>query len=200
MFLLISGRKDYLINEKSITQFKLNLSQTDWNDILCKNKNVNEIYTEFADRMQSLLNKTIPKKRVKIKNNKKKPYLTVGLKKSCEHKRLLKIFIEKTDNEFLKSHYKRYEKILKKCVKLSKKHNHIKEMKRSQNKCKTMWNIIKNNFKPDYKCHNKNVTLRYDDNKTTSAPSAVANIFNALRSANRCQTTRQIHAQSLNHQ
>jgi hypothetical protein len=67
-------------------------------------------------------NMCIPIKLFKNKeNNKKTTWLTNGIKKSCKNKRLLKTLASQTKDKIIRNHYKLYAKILKKCIKQSKK-------------------------------------------------------------------------------
>lgn len=129
-------------NATNINKFKLELTTVNWNDIITKNKDIDQNYNAFNNKLQTILNKTIPKQKVKQKKNCKKYWLTKGIKLSCKNKRLLKILTIKINNPIINKYYKNYEKILKLTVNKAKKLHYINKIKMSQNKTKTMWNII----------------------------------------------------------
>lgn len=166
-----------IFNDRNIEKFKNGLSQVDFISLISENHNIDKNYNDFANVLQTLLAAHIPKKRINIKQNKRNTYLTNGLKRSCQHKRLLKIIVDQNKNIILKKHYKIYEKTLKKCVNQAKKINNIKLMKSAQNKSKTMWKIIKNSNTPSQTIYNKNFSLNYQNN-ITNCPSTIANVFN----------------------
>lgn len=85
-----------------------------------QDRNVNENFNCFNGSLQKILNHCIPKKKLKINLNPRKSWLTVGIKKSCQHKSLLKILTSQSGSEILNTHYKTYEKLLKKTIYKSK--------------------------------------------------------------------------------
>jgi exonuclease III len=125
-------------NQRTHIAFKQALTNLDWNRIIA-NDNSNDNYAAFALTLRNVLNVEIPLKRLVFKNNHKTLWLTKGLKKSCLHKRLLRVHArEAKGNPILKHHYKLYSKTLKKSVNLSKKLTYINIMKKSKNKTVTM--------------------------------------------------------------
>jgi hypothetical protein len=124
-----------------------------------------------------LLNKCIPKKRIKIKNNTNKPWLTTGLKISCKHKRLLRILNTNVDDPILKNNYKQYEKTLKKAIIISKKQQNIHKMKKSNNTVKEMWKIVKEHTNKQNTKEKKNLKLHVG-NTYTENPREISNKFN----------------------
>lgn len=103
--------------------------------------------------------------------------VTVGIRKSCYNKRLLKFHVTRSNNEILRTYYKNYEKTLKKVVTTSKKIHYINKIKQSQNKIKTMWHIVRERTnKVNIKI--KSIIKLSKYNKITSEPKEVADIFN----------------------
>ena len=73
----------------------------------------------------------------------KQGWLTKGIKISCQHKRDLYMLCKDTNNSKIKNYYKTYWKVLSKVIKTAKRHHFNNLIKRSKNKTKTMWNIVK---------------------------------------------------------
>lgn len=166
-----------IFNYKNMNLFKAELQKVNWNDVITEDKNVDENYNSFNDLLQKILNNCIPKKSLKINRNPRKAWLTTGIKKSCQHKRLLKILTSQSDSEILSTHYKQYEKLLKKTIYKSKKLQYIRQMKSSKNLTKTMWQIIKQRTNKVSKTCRQNIKLKI--NKVlVEDPITVSNEFN----------------------
>ncbi|KAI5637042.1 endonuclease-reverse transcriptase domain-containing protein [Phthorimaea operculella] len=166
-----------LYNTINIEKFKTDLQNIQWGTIILPTNSLNENYSNFNETLMEVLNKNIPKRKIKVKTRGKKYWLTTGIKKSCYHKRMLKIISQKTKDKVLRNHYKLYAGILKKAIYTSKKQFYINRMKNSKNKMKTAWNIINERTnKKKGKAH-KNITLVIN-NSSTSKPDIVANSFN----------------------
>lgn len=165
-----------VFNEKNLDLFKQQLQLVNWSEIIVNNKNVNENYLAFHSRLTEILHLSIPIKKVKI-NNKRKSWLTPGIKKSCLNKRLLRILTLHSNDLTLRNHYKTYEKILKKVVIASKKLNYIKKMNKAKNKVKSMWQIIKERTNKTARKIKRNISLK-TNNVTITKPVSIANTFN----------------------
>ena len=72
-----------------------------------------------------------------------KPWITLGIKTSCQHKRKLYLISRNSDNLKLKAHYKAYCLILAKVIKAAKQLYYNSKIAKSNNKLKTTWDIIK---------------------------------------------------------
>lgn len=131
-----------LFTDKNINKYKSKVQNINWLNILNPHKNINQNYNSFHDTLINALNQCIPKRAIKLKQTKNKHWLTKGIRCSCKNKRLLKILFIKSNNQILKEYNKKYDKILKKVVNTSKKLQYAKRMNSSNNKIKTMWQII----------------------------------------------------------
>jgi hypothetical protein len=90
----------------------------------------------------------------------------------------LKILVNQSQNKILIEHHRKYAKMLKKCVRNSKKNNFIRQMSTSTNKTKTMRNIIKETTNKKENCRpGKNHKLNIN-NVIVESPNIVANSFN----------------------
>ncbi|KAF9811204.1 hypothetical protein SFRURICE_002573 [Spodoptera frugiperda] len=131
----------------------------------------------FHDTLTNILNKSIPIRRIKIKNTHKKYWLTKSIKISCKNKRLLKTLKIKANNPIITNYYRKYEKILKQIVTTAKKIQYINKINKSNNKVKTMWSIINERTNKTFKKERTNLRLQVN-NKIISEPKQIANIFN----------------------
>ena len=66
----------------------------------------------------------------------------LGIKTSCRHKRELQFTCRNSNNGKLKRHYQVYRKVLSNVIKESKRIYYDKKIQKSNNKCKTTWDII----------------------------------------------------------
>ncbi|KAF9824854.1 hypothetical protein SFRURICE_018272, partial [Spodoptera frugiperda] len=165
-------------NDDNILKFKSMLKTVNWNNIMPKDQNMNENYKAFHDTLTNILNKSIPIRRIKIKNTYKKYWLTKSIKISCKNKRLLKTLKIKANNPIITNYYRKYEKILKQIVTTAKKIQYINKINKSNNKVKTMWSIINERTNKTFKKERTNLKEVQVNNKIISEPKQIANIFN----------------------
>jgi len=104
-----------------------------------------------------------------------KPWITKGIKTSCQHKRELYLISRDSDNSKLKAHYKSYCLILSKVIKAAKLY-YSSKISKCNNKIKTTWGIIQ---MVTCKNHTNNGTqlINIDGNLITNQQS-IANSFN----------------------
>ncbi|KAI5640908.1 endonuclease-reverse transcriptase domain-containing protein [Phthorimaea operculella] len=184
-----------IFNHKNLEYFKTQLQKIDWNTCLSTENSVNENYNLFEKTLITLLDKCIPKVRIKLQFKKKLSWLTKGLRTSCKNKRLLRCLITRTNDKTLKKHYKLFTKILKTSIKKSKIISYTKVMSKSTNKTKSMWSIINEttNKKPNIR-PKENIIIRTDDRKILSCPISIANSFNdhfvSIGDGDRCAISR----------
>lgn len=113
-------------NEKNMRNFRDAIAKINWNEIININSDVNENYNQFENKLKYVLDHHIPLQTFKI-TDKAKQWMTKGLKISCRHKRMLQILTNESKSKILKTYTKKYQKILKKCVKYYKKINNAKK-------------------------------------------------------------------------
>lgn len=166
-----------LMNAENVTKFKKQLKEINWIECIKPNNNIQQNYKNFIEKVTIILNRCIPKNRVKLRTKFKKHWLTVGIRASCKHKRLLKILINKSNNTLLNNHYKAYEKLLKRTIITSKKLNYVRKLNMSENKVKTMWSIINERTNKKPKKDKENIKLQIDNNLVTE-PKEIVNSFN----------------------
>jgi hypothetical protein len=106
------------INDQSIMEFQLQLSYENWEDIF-KEDEVNTSFNKFLYIYLRIFNSSFVKKR-KNSNTIYKPWLTKGIKISCNRKTELYLKVRESNEIECKLHYKHYCKILSKVVKEAK--------------------------------------------------------------------------------
>lgn len=166
-----------VFSNKNMMSFQIKLKEINWNKSLDIANSMNENYEIFNSIIQEILNQTIPIQKIKIRKKQQKNWLTTGLKKSCAHKRALKIILNETNNPTIRKYYDAYSKTLKKAIKKSKKLQYIKQMKKTDNKTKTMWKIINEQTRKTGKKRIKNLQLQIN-NEIIDCPEKISNVFN----------------------
>lgn len=179
---------------KRIICMKNSLKEIDWTTITKNSTDINTNYTTFHLILQNLLNKHIPKEYIKIRDKPIKGWLTKSLKISCKHKRVLRTLLNESNCNILRNYYKQYSKILKRSIKISKKLEYTKQMRKSDNKYKTMWKII-NTKTGKISCKSyKNIKLKIND-EIIECPKTICEIFSETFS----NTNKNINANTHHH-
>jgi hypothetical protein len=107
------------INDQSMLEFQLLLSHKNWKEIFME-VDANISFNKFLNIYLRIFHSCFIKKR-KISNTLSKPWLTKGIKISCNQKRELYLMARDNNEIELKLYYKCYCKILSKVVKEAKK-------------------------------------------------------------------------------
>jgi hypothetical protein len=102
--------------------------------------------------------------------------MTKGLKISINHKRDLYMKCKYSNDQGLKNHYKIYCKILSKLITLAKHLQYSKQISNSNNKPKTLWNII--NLEIGKSRRIEQISSLYSGEQTIRDPLTIANEFN----------------------
>jgi len=124
------------INETTIAQFKLHLSDENWLDTFSE-KDMDSSFNNFLNVYLRHYYHSFPLKKY-YNNYTKQGWLTKGIKMSCQHKRELYTLCKNTNNFKIINYYKTYCKILSKVIKTAKRHHINNLIKCSKNKTKTM--------------------------------------------------------------
>ena len=107
------------IDSKSISNFLLQLSYEQWNDVFGNNK-VSEIFNNFLNTYLRCFYSNFTKIVIKTQHNYKN-WITTGIKTSCKRKRENLSLCRLTNDPKLKNYYKRYCKLLSKVILAAKK-------------------------------------------------------------------------------
>jgi len=128
-------------NKFSISQFAVNLSYENWDNVFIE-EDVYTVFSNFLNTYLRIFNSSFPLQKIYSTHN-SKPWITTGIKTSCQHKREIYLVSRDSNNSKLKAHYKSYCLILSKVIKAAKQLYYNKKMSKSNNKIKTTWYIIK---------------------------------------------------------
>jgi len=132
------------------------------------------VYNTFVSYLR-IFNSTFPLQKVySTRNN--KPWITTGIKTSCQHKRELYFISRECNNSKLKAHYKYYCLILSRVIKTAKQLYYNNKISKSNNKIKTTWDIIKMETCKNHT--NKGTQLINIDENLITNQQLIANSFN----------------------
>jgi len=102
------------------------------------------MFNSFLNIYLRIFYSSFPWKKVISRNNKdNKNWITIGIKISCRHKKELYLTCRNSNNLELKRHYQVYCKILANVIEEAKRKYYDKKIQKSSNKCKAIWDIIK---------------------------------------------------------
>lgn len=110
------------------------------------NRNINIQFLEFSNICSSSFENCFPLKKVKVKQ---KSWLSKGIRQSSKNKRLLLSLLSNIKplylqgKEIIECHIKNYCKIYNKVIKKAKQITYENKIKNSDNKIKSIWNIVK---------------------------------------------------------
>jgi hypothetical protein len=128
------------IDTYSILDFRYKLSFEAWNSIFDSN-DVNSMFNSFLNIYLRIFYFSFPLKKVSTKTN-SHDWITSGIRTSCKRKRDLFLFCRNSNDAKLENYYKTYFKILSNVIKEAKKYHFNRLIENSDNKMKTMWDIV----------------------------------------------------------
>lgn len=166
-------KRDYSL--ENIIKFRGYLKSISWNNVFDED-DFNRAFSEFHDLFCLLYKLCFPEIKIKINKNTGINWISKGLRQSCKTNRKLRYNYYKNKSDHNKIKYNKYSKLLKKCLVFARKNTNNKILSRSNNVCKTSWNIIKNETSQPTK--QQNIKMISHLNKTYSDPTDIANIFN----------------------
>ena len=126
----------------SISQFAINLSYEKWDNIFIE-ENVNIVFNNFHNIYLRIFNSSFPLEKIYSTQN-NKPWLTIRIKTSCQHKRELYLISRDSINSKLKAHYKSYCLILSTVIKAAKQLYCNNKISKSNSKIKNYLGYYKN--------------------------------------------------------
>ncbi len=166
------------LNTNNISALGVELSQTNWNDVLQSNS-ANESYNCFITKFTDLYNKHLPLVKTKINKRKEaKPWITTGIIKSIKTRnKLYKQFL-KHPNETNKNKYVNHRNKLTHIIRISCKQYYLNKFNSYKNDIKNTWNIINNVLGKNKK--DPLPTHFNDNNIKISNPRTIAVKFNSF--------------------
>ena len=145
------------------------LSYENWEEVFLED-NVNIIFNNFLNTYLRIFNASFPVVKSK-ESTKSNPWLTTGIRISCTTKRNLYATYRNSMDPNFKAYYKKYCKILSSVIRAAKKMHFDSLIRKSTNKIKTTWNIVKS-LTNNKTTTNKTNTRDFNNNQKT------ANAFN----------------------
>lgn len=115
------------------------LSQQDWSQVY-EEELVNVAFEFFHTTLCKLIKSTFPLTKIDINKHRLNNWITKGIRTSCKTKR--NKFLMYKNGDITKEDYMKYANILKHVIKRAKKLEHERQIIRSNNKTKTIWNTI----------------------------------------------------------
>jgi hypothetical protein len=143
----------------STRSFTEDLSHENWDEIFL-DEDVDKIFNKFLDTYLKVFNANFPIV-IRKKSIKSNPWITSGIRISCNIKRNLYVSYINSKDPTHKAQYKDYCKILSSVIRAAKKMYFDSLIQQSTNKVKTTWNIVKS-------LNNKNNTNKNITNDTTN--------------------------------
>jgi len=163
------------INKYTISDFIDKLSCESWDSIF-DSEDVNAMFNSFLNIYLRIFYSSFPLQKVTNCNNNDNNWITLGIKTSRRHKRDLYLISRNSNDEKLKRHYQAYCKILLKVIKEAKKLYYDTKIKKSNNKCRATWEIIKTLTNNHYS--HTDIQELMIDNKHLKDQQDIADAFN----------------------
>lgn len=163
--------------DNNLDIFNKYISQISFTNVY-EQKDVNSAYDAFLEIFKLVYDLCFPLERVKMTSKLKPNWVTKGIKISSISKRRLhkKLQVNRNDNNIIE--YKRYKTKLKRIITCSKRQSNLKYIKKSTNKAKAVWGLIrlhtsqKRKFKESIQC------LK-DNNNEITTPQEIVNFLNS---------------------
>ncbi|PNF20902.1 hypothetical protein B7P43_G11183 [Cryptotermes secundus] len=100
------------------------------------------MYNSFLSSFLRIFYSSFPLKVLSTRTN-SNLWITPGISNSCKHKRDLYLIYRSSNDEAFKRYYRQYCKILKNVIREAKKKHYSRQISKSSNKIRTIWNITK---------------------------------------------------------
>lgn len=164
--------RDY--SKDNIQKFKMCIGNLTFSELY----NLNDpdlAYNYFLQEFRLFYNLCFPLKQIKIKVTNKPKWISKGLKTCSKRKRALLWKYRKSPTSTNKFNYKKYAKLFKKIINLTKRAQNIYKIKTSDNKSKTTWQIIQ---KARLNIPTQSISKIKVGNEHISNPQQIAEAFN----------------------
>ena len=165
-----------MMNETNRKKFIDSVASADWSNIFESN-DAQESFTKLHTKLLFFYEQAFPKKRVKIRYNNKKPWLTDGLRKSIKMKNKLYVKSKRCPSAQNTSYYKNYRNKLCRLLRKAEKRHYNELIERNKNNLKMTWNIIKEiiNKRKKQNCQTK---FKLSNNQIISDKTMISEKFN----------------------
>ena len=164
------------INDENLNKFSSKLQNTDWN---IEDTDVNIMYNTFDKKFSTFYNETMPikMKRIKLYQNKYKPWITHSIIISAKKKnRLYREYLTKKTSES-KLKYSRYRNKFTSIIRVAEKAYYANRFEALKANIKETWNLINSIIKCNL-AKKPNVTEIQVNNHILKEPKEIADKFN----------------------
>lgn len=160
---------------ENIEKFKNCLSSLSFSEVYL-DTDMNKAFNKFYELFCLFYELCFPVMKIKTKTTPLSNWITKGLRKSCNYKKILryKYYNHKTDHN--RNKYLNYNKILKKCINNSKRHTNNKYVTNHKNLAKATWDVI--NSESGKVSTDKYIYKIETDDNTITDPQQIAEAFN----------------------
>ncbi len=156
---------------------KNELADVDWNSVLLAD-NIDGCYTSFIQKLNHLLDKCTPYKRIRsCKNIIVNPWMTKGLLKSIRRKRRLYKQYLSHPAESNKRKFVRYKNKLTNVIRAAKKNYYTMMFNKEKNNLTNTWKLINNILKKNKKPSQPPVSFKVNNSNIVD-PKTIAHQFN----------------------
>ena len=130
-----------IVDKYTTSDFIYKISSESWDEVF-NSSDIDFMFNSFHNTYLRIYYSSFPLLRTKRKNYKYN-WITLGIKTSCKRKRAIFLMQRNNADPVLKQYYKRYSKILHNVIKEAKRMSLDEKIKKSDNKTKATWTIIK---------------------------------------------------------
>ena len=134
-------------------------------------------FSMFHSTFTKLFNQHFPKRKIRVKYNNRKPWLTDGLKKSIRIKNKLYMKYVKIKSTYYECKYKMYRNRLTRLTKVADRKHYADLLESNKSNLKKTWNILKSNINKR-KAHKVNENFKLSDESVTADKRFISEIFN----------------------
>ena len=168
--------RERIYSSENVQKFCQRLSEVTWSAVRME-CDLDKAFSSFHDLFCLLYNLCFP---LYMKKNKSKrnelSWISKGIKQSFKTKRKLRYQYYKTKSTIDNFFFKKYSRLLKKCINKSQYSKNQQRILISRNKCKTVWSIIKN--KTGNNIPLTNIEKIESNGKQVEDPQGIADAFN----------------------
>ena len=152
------------------------VAEIDWGEMYTLTE-AQSAFSMFHSTFTKLFNQHFPKRKIKIKYNNRKPWLTDGLKKSIRIKNKLYMKYIKIKSAYYECTYKMYRNRLTRLIKIAERKYYADLLESNKSNLKKTWNILKTIINKK-KVHKVNENFKLSDDSITSDKKVISENFN----------------------
>ena len=165
-----------ILNTSNSQSFLDLVSNADWSEVY-RFTNAQEAFSKFHTKLKLFYDEAFPKKRIKIRYNCKKPWLSEDLKHKIKLKNKLYAKSKKIPSAYNETAYKDYRNKLNKLTKKAEKDYYNELIELNKNDIKRTWTIIKDIINRNKK-RSAQTQFKLSDNTITSDKLLISETFN----------------------